>query len=69
MWKDYTVPGGTFRENLHNRPGKPHLPEAHTAAQFRYSNLKKTAEVNSHGDITINRVPKEGEIIVKTPQS
>jgi len=57
MWKDYTVPGGTFRENLHNRPGKPHLPEAHTA------------EVNSHGDITINRVPKEGEIIVKTPQS
>lgn len=55
MWKDYTVPGGTFRENLHNRPGKPYLPDEHQGAKFRYENLKKTAEIDARGDVTITR--------------
>jgi hypothetical protein len=59
MWKDYAVPGGTFRENLHNRPGKPYLPEEHQAAKFRYDKLKETAQVDARGDVTIDRTGGE----------
>jgi len=31
MWKDYPVPGGTFRENLQNTPGESFLPPTHPA--------------------------------------
>jgi hypothetical protein len=64
MWEDYTVPGGTFRENLHGRPGKPYLPEEHQAAKFRYSKLKKMAEIDEFGNVTINRAPEEEQKIV-----
>jgi hypothetical protein len=63
MWEDYAVPGGTFRENLHGRPGKPYLPDEHQAAKFRYSKLKETAEIDEFGNVIINRVPKEEEKI------
>ncbi|KUJ08659.1 bacterial luciferase-like protein [Mollisia scopiformis] len=54
MWDDYTVPGGTYRENLLGTPGQPGVPEGHPARQFRYDNLKeKYADEN--GDITIDR--------------
>ena len=53
MWKDYAVPGGTFRENLHGRPGKPYLPEEHPGAKFRYNRLKETARIDEQGNVTI----------------
>lgn len=59
MWTDYIAPGGTFRENLHRRPGKPLLPEEHPAAQFRYNKLKKFADQN--GDVTIDVTKKTEE--------
>jgi hypothetical protein len=69
MWDDYAVPGGTFRENLHGRPGKPYLPEEHHAAKFRYSKLQKTAEIDEFGNVTINRVPAEEKEIVNGVES
>jgi hypothetical protein len=59
MWEDYTVPGGTFRENLHGRPESPYLLEEHQAAKFRYSKLKETAKIDEFGNFIINRVPEE----------
>ncbi len=57
MWKDYPVPGGTFRENLRREPEQKHVPSNHPAYKFKYDNLKeKYADEN--GDITISRVPK-----------
>jgi hypothetical protein len=64
MWEDYAVPGGAFRENLHGRPGKLYLPEEHQAAKFRYSKLKKTAEIDEFGNGTIIRVTEEEKEIV-----
>jgi hypothetical protein len=56
MWKDYAVPGGTFRENLLREPGQKTLPAHHPGAQFRYENLKKQPGVlDAEGDIFINR--------------
>jgi hypothetical protein len=64
MWSDYTVPGGTYRENMLNTPGQCHVPDGHPAAKFRYNALKeKYADEN--GDITIDRrepvAPKSAE--------
>lgn len=61
MWKDYAVPGGTFRENLHGRPGMPYMPDEHTAAKYRYEKLNEWAEIDEHGDVTINKMPKESK--------
>lgn len=60
MWKDYAVPGGTFRENLLGIPGQKILPADHPGAQFRYENLKKQPGVlDAEGDIIINRRDSE----------
>ncbi|RDW61482.1 dimethyl-sulfide monooxygenase-1 [Coleophoma crateriformis] len=61
MWKDYAVPGGTLRENLHERPGMPYMPEEHTAAKYQYEKLKGWAEIDGHGDVTIDKRPKESK--------
>jgi hypothetical protein len=47
MWSDYHVPGGTFRENLQNTPGKPFLPNDHPAAKARhgYTEVEKEAHI------------------------
>jgi hypothetical protein len=55
MWKDYAVPGGTFRENMHRRPGEPLLPAVHPAAQFRYDTLKANGNTDEHGHVLIDR--------------
>jgi hypothetical protein len=55
MWKDYAVPGGTFRENMHRRPGEPLLPAAHPAAQFRYDALKAQGKTDEDGHVFIVR--------------
>lgn len=36
MWKDYTVPGGCYRENLHNTPGNPYLNARHPGSKVSY---------------------------------
>jgi hypothetical protein len=53
MWKDYAVPGGTFRENLRREPGAKILPQNHPGAQFRYEILNANAD--EFGDVTISR--------------
>lgn len=62
MWKDYAVPGGTFRENLRREPGKPLAPSTHPAAAFRYSALKENGFTDENGDVYIDRKPKENVI-------
>ena len=37
MWVDYTVLGGTYRENLHNTPGAPYLGSRHPGPKFKWS--------------------------------
>jgi hypothetical protein len=40
MWDDYTVLGGTYRENLHNIPGNPYLNPRHPGSMFRRNGPK-----------------------------
>jgi hypothetical protein len=54
MWKDYAVPGGTFRENMRNTPGERFLPATHVGAQYRYDVLKQKYG-DANGDIIINK--------------
>ncbi|KAN0105913.1 hypothetical protein V8E51_008789 [Hyaloscypha variabilis] len=37
MWNDYTVLGGTFRENLYGIPGQTHLPDHHPGTKFKWN--------------------------------
>lgn len=61
MWKDYAVPGGTFRENLRRKAGDKKLGSNHAAAQFRYDVLKeKYADANGH--IVIDRKKEAAEL-------
>jgi hypothetical protein len=61
MWKDYAVPGGTFRENLRRKKRDKNLPPNHHAAQFRYSALKEKWADNN-GDTVIDREIKANEL-------
>jgi hypothetical protein len=63
MWKDYAVPGGTFRENLRREPGVKRAPATHPAAKFRYNVLKKKYG-DDNGDIHIDRNTEE-ELVQK----
>ncbi|KAH8655501.1 xenobiotic compound monooxygenase, DszA family [Xylariales sp. PMI_506] len=38
---EYPAPGGTLRENLHNRPGQPLLDPEHPGAKVRWDKVKK----------------------------
>jgi hypothetical protein len=40
MWSDYTVPGGTYRENLHNTPGNPFLNSRHPGSGYKWNATK-----------------------------
>ena len=68
MWSDYTVPGGTYRENLLDTPGHPGVPDGHPAAKYKYNTLKETYGAQENGDIIIDRrssaVPQVAEKIV-----
>jgi hypothetical protein len=64
MWEDYTVPCGTYRENLLRTPGQSLAPKGHPATQFRYDVLKDNAD--ERGNITINRSPKKPEAVAPT---
>lgn len=65
MWKDYAVPGGTFRENLLRKPGQKIMPDDSAGAQWRYENLKKQeGMLDENGDIVVDRresVPEKKE--------
>lgn len=60
MWEDYTVPGGTYRENLLGTPGQSGVPDGHPAASFKYETLKEKYG-DEKGNIFIDRRPKEVE--------
>ena len=64
MWKDYAVPGGTFRENLRREPGVKRAPLTHPAAQYRYDVLKEKYG-DENGDIRIDRKAEESELVKK----
>jgi hypothetical protein len=59
MWKDYAVPGGTFRENLRREKDVKTLSTNHPGARFRYEELKARLGADEFGDITIKRERKE----------
>lgn len=61
MWDDYTVPGGTYRENLLNTPGQPHTPEGHPSRQYTYAALKEKFGSDEKGAITIDKREPEKE--------
>ena len=51
MWQDYHVPGGTFRENLHNIPGEPGLSPRHPGSTFKWSaQADERSEMNGNGN-------------------
>lgn len=57
MWQDYAVPGGTFRENLHSKPGETFLAPEHPGAKFRWTSsesekVEPPAEVSAPGETT-----------------
>lgn len=53
MWKDYAVPGGTYRENMLRLPGQPYTTKGHASRDFTFENLKQF--MDEDGEITINR--------------
>ena len=55
MWKDYEVPGGTFRENLYRTRGQKRPMDAHPASRFNTEELLKT-NGDGKGGILIDRV-------------
>lgn len=61
MWDDYTVPGGTYRENLLGTPGKSSVPDGHPAANFKYEVLKEKYG-DDRGDIFIDRRTKKIDV-------
>jgi len=63
MWRDYAVPGGTFRENLRREPGVKRAPSTHPAAKFSYVVLKEKYG-DGNGDIHIDRNVEE-ELVQK----
>lgn len=65
MWDDYTVPGGTYRENLLGTPGQSLTPTGHPSTQFRYDVLKQTM-ADANGDITIEKRDPE-PVVEATP--
>lgn len=62
MWDDYTVPGGTYRENLLGTPGKSGVPDGHPAANFKYEVLKEKYG-DERGNIFIDRRTKEVDVV------
>jgi hypothetical protein len=60
MWKDYAVPGGTFRENLRRQPGQKTMPDCHYSSKFKYENLKEKY-ADEFGDIVIDRKKEAAE--------
>jgi hypothetical protein len=70
MWSEYTVPGGTYRENLLNTPGHPGVPDGHPAAQYNYNALKRKYGAQENGDIIIDRrTPAVAIVSEKVPAS
>jgi hypothetical protein len=69
MWKDYAVPGGTFRENLRRTPGDTKLPSNHPGAQYRYEVLKEKY-ADEKGNIVIDKKkPKEVNGLIVKPDA
>jgi hypothetical protein len=46
-WNDYSVPGGTLRENVHSAPGESLLKLTHAGAKVRWNAPKETETKNA----------------------
>lgn len=55
MWKDYAVPGGTFRENLRRGKDVKILPTNHPGARLSYEELKERVRTDEFEDTTTSR--------------
>jgi hypothetical protein len=53
MWKDYAVPGGTFRENLRRKKDVKMLPTSHPGGRIK--ELKERVGTDESGDTTTSR--------------
>ena len=72
MWQDYHVPGGTFRENLHNVPGKPHLTKGHPGYEYKWNKepaeAKETAVTEAKVKETNDEEVKVEEVKTEEPK-
>jgi len=48
-WEDYPAPGGTLRENMGEKPGKPQLAEDHPGFKFKWNESKSNGETATNG--------------------
>ncbi|EHK99336.1 putative monooxygenase moxC [Glarea lozoyensis 74030] len=60
MWEDYTVPGGTLRENMYGVPGQKTPLDTHPSSRFRYGELLET-NGDGKGGIVIDRINEKVE--------
>lgn len=56
MWRDYTVPGGCYRENLHNTPGNPYLSSRHPGTKFSYRESNNGVAETKYDSATKDKV-------------
>jgi hypothetical protein len=60
-WSDYAAPGGTARENIHNKPGKRLLAPEHPGAKLRWNAPRVKADVQKAREETVSE-PKIEQI-------
>lgn len=46
FWDDYTVPGGTYRENLYEKKGQAEPPDTHPASAYAWNPPEQPAGVS-----------------------
>ncbi|KAH8678282.1 putative xenobiotic compound monooxygenase, DszA family [Xylariales sp. PMI_506] len=68
-WDDYTVPGGCYRENLHNTPGNPYLNDRHPGSKFKWNAPKDKVDgvgeaINGHGPVNGMPIREKTEVAV-----
>lgn len=73
MWDDYLVPGGTFRENLQNTPGQPHLGKDHPGYQYKWPPKTEESEVKATPEVAVESKKKVASVVaaeneVKSPE-
>lgn len=54
FWDGYAVPGGTYRENLNQKPGQAEPLADHPASSFAWNPPEATEDANGHGNIMLN---------------
>lgn len=68
MWNDYTVPGGSYRENMLRTPGQKTAPAGHPSREFSYNKLKEKYGADTEGNITIDKRDPEPVLALEKPE-